>query len=149
MKSSIAREILAYLAEHPDAQDTAEGIAQWWLLERRIQQEVPQVKAALTELTESGLIRKRQGKDSSTRYRIRRSWQLHYWLKKLFARPAKAALSQRQHLTVVKLLDRFNSREVARAPMDDSLRSQLENEIRPQVEELGELLGRDCTHWCR
>lgn len=70
MRSSIAREILAYLVEHPNAQDTVEGIAEWWLLERRIQQDVPRVKAALAELTERGLIRKRKGKDSSVRYQL-------------------------------------------------------------------------------
>jgi len=30
------REILAYLADHPDAQDTLAGIFEWWLLERKI-----------------------------------------------------------------------------------------------------------------
>ena len=28
---NIAREILRYLERHPDAKDTLEGIAQWWL----------------------------------------------------------------------------------------------------------------------
>jgi hypothetical protein len=30
-KSQIARTILSYLADHPDAQDTLEGITQTWL----------------------------------------------------------------------------------------------------------------------
>lgn len=83
------------------------------------------------------------------RNRVRRSWQLHYWTKKLLARPAKAMLSETRRLKLIKLLDRFNAREVARAPMDKALRRQLQTEILPEVEELSELLGRDCTHWCK
>ena len=85
---------------------------------------------------------------ATNRNQVRRSWHLHYWLKKLLARPAKVVLSPRQNLNLIKLLDRFNSREVARAPMDDALRSQLEAEILPDLVELHDLLGTDCTHWC-
>jgi hypothetical protein len=31
LKTEIAREILAYLLDHPDAQDTLDGISQWWV----------------------------------------------------------------------------------------------------------------------
>jgi hypothetical protein len=32
---AIAREILGYLENHPEAKDTLEGIAEWWLSHRR------------------------------------------------------------------------------------------------------------------
>jgi hypothetical protein len=40
-----------------------------------------------------------------------------------------------------------NSREAKRAPMDAELRRQLTIEFRPQVTELGELIGRDLSAW--
>jgi hypothetical protein len=68
----IAHEILAYLVENPDAQDTLEGIIQWWLLEQRIKRQTTNVKEALAELVAQGLIIERQGRDSRTHYRINR-----------------------------------------------------------------------------
>jgi Fe2+ or Zn2+ uptake regulation protein len=70
--AAIGREILAYLAEHREAQDTLEGIAQWWLLERYVQQGMLTVKAALDGLVARGLVLEQQGKDSRMRYGINR-----------------------------------------------------------------------------
>jgi hypothetical protein len=69
-KSEIVREILAYLAEHPDAQDTLDGIVQWWLLERKIRYHVSMVKDALAELVQKGLLIEIKGKESHTRYQL-------------------------------------------------------------------------------
>jgi hypothetical protein len=46
----LADEVLAYLLQHPQAQDTMEGIAEWWLLEQRIRHSVADVEATLREL---------------------------------------------------------------------------------------------------
>lgn len=46
-------------------------------------------------------------------------------------------------------LRRLNTTYTARAPMDPDLREQLRVEFRPEVERLGELLGRDLSHWSR
>ena len=62
--------ILSYLADHPEASDTAEGIAQWWLLERRIDEELREVRAALTELMASRLVVESQPAGSGPRYRM-------------------------------------------------------------------------------
>jgi hypothetical protein len=70
--TEIAQEVLAYLAEHPRAQDTLEGIVQWWLLEQEIQRRMAQVRAALAELVARGLVLERQGKDGRTYYRVNR-----------------------------------------------------------------------------
>ena len=68
IKKQIAREILAYLAEHPDAQDTLEGIVQWWLLERKIRYQTNIVKEILDDLVLQGLVRKHEVRNSATFY---------------------------------------------------------------------------------
>ena len=74
-KSELVCEILTYLAEHPDSNDTLEGIVQWWLLERRIEQQIVVVKEALAELVAKGLVLENEGKDSRVHYRINRHKQ--------------------------------------------------------------------------
>lgn len=69
-RSKISYAILAYLAKNPDAQDTLEGIAEWWLLAQQIERQVPKVKEALAQLVKQDLIVERQGKDSRTYYRL-------------------------------------------------------------------------------
>jgi len=71
-QSDIEQEILAYLVEHPRAQDTLEGIMQWWLLEQEIKRWTLPVQAALTALVAQGLVVESQGKDTQIRYRINR-----------------------------------------------------------------------------
>ena len=71
--SQVSNSILAYLAKHPDAQDTVEGITDWWLLQRRIEVESSLVQQALLELTQNGLILERKGRDARIRYRLNKS----------------------------------------------------------------------------
>jgi hypothetical protein len=71
-RSPIFYEILAYLVEHPEAQDTMEGIVEWWLLEQRIKRQTSRVKATLTELIALGLVLERKGRDRRVHYRINR-----------------------------------------------------------------------------
>lgn len=66
----IALKILRYLAEHPNAADTAEGILQWWLLERTIIEEEEAVKQSLEHLVEQGLIVAVQSSDARRHYRL-------------------------------------------------------------------------------
>ena len=51
-------EILDYLSEHPDAADTPEGIALWWIQRRRYEASVKLVKLALEELERRGSLDK-------------------------------------------------------------------------------------------
>ena len=69
-KSQIAYEILAYLAKNPDAQDTVDGIVEWWLLAQHIERQIARVKEALDELVRRELIVVRRGKDSRIYYRL-------------------------------------------------------------------------------
>ena len=52
--SELAQSIVQYLAEHPQAQDTAEGIASFWVLQQEIKEDIRAVSRVLQQLTESG-----------------------------------------------------------------------------------------------
>ena len=69
-RSSVFYEILAYFADHPQAEDTVEGIVEWWVLEQRIKRATTQVKAALAQLTADGLVIARQGAAGRVYYRV-------------------------------------------------------------------------------
>ena len=82
--TSIADEILAYLVERPAAQDTFEGIVEWWFLEQEIQRRTTEVKDALASLVSKGFVIERKGRDSRLRYRInqRKIQEIHSLLPK-------------------------------------------------------------------
>jgi hypothetical protein len=63
-------EILAYLVDNPAAQDTLEGIVEWWLLDRGILNRTAAVRSALAELTSQRLILERKDEDARSHYRI-------------------------------------------------------------------------------
>ena len=75
-KAPIFYEILAYFADHPQAQDTVEGIVEWWLLEQRIKRTTTQVKTALTQLEAEELVIPREGTAGRIYYRVNRQ-KLH------------------------------------------------------------------------
>ena len=70
---AIADEILAYLVKHPEAQDTLEGITEWWLLEQRIRSAVAEVDGALHNLVADDLLLSRQCADGRTYYGLNRA----------------------------------------------------------------------------
>ena len=72
-KSQIGNEILAYMVDHPKAQDTLEGIVDWWLLERAIKFQEAQARKALAELVTKGLVIEQKGYDSKIHYRVNQS----------------------------------------------------------------------------
>ena len=67
---NIAREILGYLIDHPEANDTLDGIAQWWLLERKIYHHLAKVKDALDELVVKGYLIQNVGSGKRISYRV-------------------------------------------------------------------------------
>jgi hypothetical protein len=85
-KSLISNEILAYLVDHPKAQDTLEGIMNWWLLERTIKFQKAQVKKALADLVAKGLVLEEKGSNSQIHYRIKQS--KYKEIRKLFEQKA-------------------------------------------------------------
>jgi len=69
-KSQIAREILAYLAEHPDAQDTVDGILQNWLAGRRDKYTPTLVQEVVKDLVLEGTILEDKIPGSPVVYRL-------------------------------------------------------------------------------
>jgi hypothetical protein len=79
----LACQILRYLGENPNAQDSLEGIIQWWLTAHLAKTRIGTVKEVLEDLVLSDLILERQGKDAQTYYRInmRRLEEIYAFLK--------------------------------------------------------------------
>jgi hypothetical protein len=71
-KEELAKEILRYLIDHPNAQDTLKGVVTWWLLERTIKHQTALVKEVLDKLVIDGLVIAQHGSDSQTLYKINR-----------------------------------------------------------------------------
>lgn len=63
--------ILAYLDEHPDAMETREGIAEWWVMRRVVRAEVEAITRVLQALTERGVL-ETVGAGPRCRYRLKR-----------------------------------------------------------------------------
>ena len=69
-RNPVAQVILSYLLAHSEAEDTIEGIIDWWLLEEPVKHRKKEVQAALDELVSQSLITTRTSEDSRIRYRI-------------------------------------------------------------------------------
>ncbi len=66
----LAWEILAYLQRVPDAMDTIEGIACWWLMEQRVIQTMGAVQKALELLVARDLVEVIKTHDGRILYRL-------------------------------------------------------------------------------
>ena len=53
----IERAVIGYLAQHPDAADTLDGIVAWWLPRQRYETARDRIEAALASLVAQGLLR--------------------------------------------------------------------------------------------
>jgi hypothetical protein len=71
--AEIARAIADYVGKNPQAQDTLEGIIQWWLSEVEHKPRVALIKQALDELVAGGVITAHKAKDAQILYRVARS----------------------------------------------------------------------------
>jgi len=69
-KVELCYEILQYLIDNPNAQDTFDGIVDWWLLERTVKRQALLVKEALSILVADRLVLERKGRDTRTYYKI-------------------------------------------------------------------------------
>jgi hypothetical protein len=55
-KPHLADEILEYLLRYPEAEDTVEGIAEWWMAEQQARWTVDEVREAMKELVAKGVV---------------------------------------------------------------------------------------------
>lgn len=58
------------MIEHPGAQDSFEGIVQWWILERSLKAWLPVITEAVAELVEQGLLERRATSNGTVLYRM-------------------------------------------------------------------------------
>jgi hypothetical protein len=69
-ESRIIQEILAYLLDHPDAQDSLEGVVEWWLREQAIRHRIGLVKAALKQLVKNNFVIEKEIESHFPVYRL-------------------------------------------------------------------------------
>jgi hypothetical protein len=67
---SPAPEILDYLARHPDAQDTIDGIMHWWVLDACIRNWAPKIAETITQLVQQGFLEQKPSADGHIFYRV-------------------------------------------------------------------------------
>lgn len=67
---AFAGEILRYLRAHPQAADTAEGIARWWIKRQRLHESVARVESALNLLVGRALVESRRSPAGTTLYAL-------------------------------------------------------------------------------
>ncbi len=66
----IGRLILLYLQDHPDASDTLEGIAEWWVLHKWTALRLAEVERAVDYLLSEHLLLESHPTGSSPLYRL-------------------------------------------------------------------------------
>jgi hypothetical protein len=67
---SPAPEILGYLARHPDAQDTIDGILHWWVLDACVRKWAPKIAETVAQLAEQGFLEQKPSADGQVFYRV-------------------------------------------------------------------------------
>jgi Fe2+ or Zn2+ uptake regulation protein len=69
----LATAIEAYLNVHPAAADSAQGIADWWVLETGLKSSVSEVRRALELLMQKGVVEVQVMVDGRKIYRVSRN----------------------------------------------------------------------------
>lgn len=67
----LTQQILEYLEEHPEAGDTLEGIATWWVQCQQVSESVIAVRQALQQLESDGIVTERKTPSGKTLYFLR------------------------------------------------------------------------------
>jgi hypothetical protein len=72
-KTLLSQRILSYLAKHPEAGDTLEGIVTWWLEQETIDQIVDEVADTLNDLEHKGTIHAHRTQSGEIIYKIKKN----------------------------------------------------------------------------
>jgi hypothetical protein len=67
---SPAPEILDYLARHPEAQDTLDGILHWWVLDSCVKRWAPKIAKTVAKLVKESFLEERRSSDGKIFYHI-------------------------------------------------------------------------------
>jgi hypothetical protein len=57
-ESPLEEAVIGYLAEHPHAMDTLDGIAEWWIQRQRVRVDVTELSRALERLVGRGALQR-------------------------------------------------------------------------------------------
>lgn len=71
-ESDLYRAVVGYLDENPEAMDTLEGIAEWWVMRQRIRTSVSTIARVVRQLVDDGLL-EQLGPRDRPRFRLNRS----------------------------------------------------------------------------
>jgi len=66
---AVAVVIQRYLASHPKAADTVEGVARWWIPRQRMEETLARTQAALERLVARGAVERSRIDDGRVIYR--------------------------------------------------------------------------------
>ncbi len=66
----VVNEILTYLAENPRAEDSLDGIIQWWLTDHKILYQTNLVKEVVNDLVNRGILIARENRGPLVQYRL-------------------------------------------------------------------------------
>ncbi|OUL98526.1 hypothetical protein [Variovorax sp. JS1663] len=75
---SIERRVLDYLASHPHAADSAEGIRRWWLGSQGATATPEEIEQALARLVDGGLMRRVSLADGTRLYASEQEHSEHH-----------------------------------------------------------------------
>ena len=67
----IAQLLIKHMLKNPDAKHTAEGIARWWIMQQKFEEELILVEKVIEYLTGIGLLEKVLLPDGNTYYKFR------------------------------------------------------------------------------
>ena len=68
--AELAEAVMEYLAEFPKAMDTLKGIAEWWVIRRKVRADVEDLTRVLGHLIEQGLL-EQIGTGEGAHYRLK------------------------------------------------------------------------------
>jgi hypothetical protein len=70
-EQKIAQLLINFMQNNPEAKHTAEGIARWWILQQKLEDELEVIEKVIECLTDEGIIEKIEFSDGDAYYRYK------------------------------------------------------------------------------